>query len=203
MTEHLLRLGLIINDAKSRLTPMQCTTYLGLRLDSRAMCAYLLDDRVAAIQDQPSLFRQGLQPVREHRLQPTQPAAAHGLLRAATSGKAQQAGQGYFGPEKPDGRSPRLPGQTVDSSPCTFPSSTSSTCPDTDPILFVPRRGDERGGPGRSFDCSFLGGGLVGAAGDQEVTQEMGPSSEMASEMVVTPPSSSVQALMQRASNFL
>ncbi|MGH0132978.1 UNVERIFIED_CONTAM: hypothetical protein FKN15_020896 [Acipenser sinensis] len=44
------RLGLTINDAKSRLTPVQCTTYLGLWLDSSTMCAHLSDDSVAAIQ---------------------------------------------------------------------------------------------------------------------------------------------------------
>ncbi|MGH0130777.1 UNVERIFIED_CONTAM: hypothetical protein FKN15_066306 [Acipenser sinensis] len=34
VTEHLARLGLTINDAKSGLILVQCTTYLGLRLDS-------------------------------------------------------------------------------------------------------------------------------------------------------------------------
>ncbi|MGH0140227.1 UNVERIFIED_CONTAM: hypothetical protein FKN15_057448 [Acipenser sinensis] len=37
----------------------------------------------------------------------------------------------------------------------------------------------------------------------QEITQEMGPSSEISSETGVTPSSSSVRALMERASNFL
>ncbi|MGH0127837.1 UNVERIFIED_CONTAM: hypothetical protein FKN15_042904 [Acipenser sinensis] len=37
----------------------------------------------------------------------------------------------------------------------------------------------------------------------QEITQEMGPRSVVASETVVTPPSSSVRALMERAFNFL
>ncbi|MGH0150476.1 UNVERIFIED_CONTAM: hypothetical protein FKN15_017704 [Acipenser sinensis] len=32
VTEHLERLGLIFNDEKNRLTPVQCTTYLGLHL---------------------------------------------------------------------------------------------------------------------------------------------------------------------------
>ncbi|MGH0137577.1 UNVERIFIED_CONTAM: hypothetical protein FKN15_008110 [Acipenser sinensis] len=45
VTQHLARQGLTINDAKSLLTAVQCTTYLGLRLDSSMMHAYLLDDR--------------------------------------------------------------------------------------------------------------------------------------------------------------
>ncbi|MGH0118077.1 UNVERIFIED_CONTAM: hypothetical protein FKN15_052082 [Acipenser sinensis] len=61
VTEHLVRLGLTINDAKSRLTLVQCTTNLGLWLDSTTMCAYLSDDRVAAIWGCLSLFRQGSQ----------------------------------------------------------------------------------------------------------------------------------------------
>ncbi|MGH0153312.1 UNVERIFIED_CONTAM: hypothetical protein FKN15_024280 [Acipenser sinensis] len=61
VTEHLVRLGLTINDAKSRLTPVQCTTYLGHRLDSTTMRSYLSDDRVEAIQGCRSLFRQGSQ----------------------------------------------------------------------------------------------------------------------------------------------
>ncbi|XP_058865945.1 uncharacterized protein LOC131708048 [Acipenser ruthenus] len=59
VTEHLVRLGLALNDAKSRLAPVQCTTYLGLWLDSNAMSLYLSDDRIAAIQGCLSLFKQG------------------------------------------------------------------------------------------------------------------------------------------------
>ena len=61
VTEHLARLGLTINDAKSRFTSVQCTTYLGLRLDSGTMRTYLSDDRVAAIQGCLSLFQQEYQ----------------------------------------------------------------------------------------------------------------------------------------------
>ncbi|MGH0147160.1 UNVERIFIED_CONTAM: hypothetical protein FKN15_069941 [Acipenser sinensis] len=61
VTEHLARLGLTINDAKSRLIAVQCTMYLVLRLDSITMHAYLSDDTVAAIQGCLSLFQQGSQ----------------------------------------------------------------------------------------------------------------------------------------------
>ncbi|MGH0114592.1 UNVERIFIED_CONTAM: hypothetical protein FKN15_023625 [Acipenser sinensis] len=44
VTEYLARLGLASNDAKSWLTPVQYTTYLGLRLDSTTMRAYLSDE---------------------------------------------------------------------------------------------------------------------------------------------------------------
>ncbi|MGH0138936.1 UNVERIFIED_CONTAM: hypothetical protein FKN15_068059 [Acipenser sinensis] len=59
VTEHLARLGLTLNKAKSQLIPVQSTVYLGLRLHSLTMQAYLLDDRVAAIHNCLALFQQG------------------------------------------------------------------------------------------------------------------------------------------------
>ncbi|MGH0138713.1 UNVERIFIED_CONTAM: hypothetical protein FKN15_067074 [Acipenser sinensis] len=57
--EHLLRLCLTLNDAKSQLIPVQSTVYLGLRLDSLTMRDNLSSYRVVAIQKCLPLFQQG------------------------------------------------------------------------------------------------------------------------------------------------
>ncbi|MGH0160289.1 UNVERIFIED_CONTAM: hypothetical protein FKN15_039550 [Acipenser sinensis] len=59
VTDHLARLGLTLNGARSQLIPVQSTVYLGLRLDSHMMRAYLSDDRVASIHNCLALFQQG------------------------------------------------------------------------------------------------------------------------------------------------
>ena len=49
LMDHVSRLGLVINREKSVLCPTQCITYLGLRLDSRRMCASLSLERQEAL----------------------------------------------------------------------------------------------------------------------------------------------------------
>lgn len=59
VTDHLSRLGLKVNHAKSQLTPAQVARYLGLSLDARSMTAVLSDDRVSSISACLDLFQLG------------------------------------------------------------------------------------------------------------------------------------------------
>ncbi|MGH0117208.1 UNVERIFIED_CONTAM: hypothetical protein FKN15_046129 [Acipenser sinensis] len=108
------------------------------------------------------------EPTKKSGCSPVNRAVAHSLLQGAVSGHGTA---GYLEPEDPYGIGPPVPGQAAGSSPNTCPSSTSGTCPDTDPTLsggrgrLGPRQGDERRGPGRNFDRGFLGWGLFRAAG--------------------------------------
>ncbi|MGH0177485.1 UNVERIFIED_CONTAM: hypothetical protein FKN15_075303 [Acipenser sinensis] len=76
-----------------------------------------------------------------------------------------------------------------------FYNSASGTCPGTDPSgcpgRLRARRGDERGGTGCNLNRGFLGWFLLPTGRDQELTQEMGPSSKVTSEIGTATPSSS------------
>lgn len=59
LTKHLLSLGFRLNVEKSKLTPCQNITFIGLSLDSLQARASLSQDRVMAIKESLSLFRRG------------------------------------------------------------------------------------------------------------------------------------------------